>query len=93
MGCDYGVALALFENDVWLPHDQIGSYWYRRGSDFYYSESGDVADPDDWDGGGYASERVRSFVTAGDYVLVSMDDCSGGKYQAIFKRDMEIKNE
>lgn len=93
MVCDYGVALALFEEDRWAPYDQTKSYWYEKWGGFYYSENDDVSDPEEWDGGGYSSDRVRSRVVKGKYLLVDLDDCSGGQYQAIFSLDKEIKDE
>lgn len=93
MACDYGVALELFHEDRWAPYDQTRSYWYEKWDSFYYSENDDVADPDEWDGGGYSSERVRSRVVKGKYLLVDLDDCYGGQYQAIFSMDKELKDE
>lgn len=93
MACDYGLALELFQEDRWAPYDNTRSYWYRRFGEFHYSENDEVADPDEWDGGGYSSERVRSFVEKGDYILITADDDCGGHFQAIFKKDMEIKIE
>jgi hypothetical protein len=91
MACDYGVALELFQEDRWAPYDQTRSYWYRKYGEFCYSENDDVSDPEEWDGGGYSSERVREFIEKGEYVLITLDDCSGGQYQAIFKKTMEVE--
>lgn len=91
--CDYGVALELFENDRWYPYDQTRSYWYRAHGEFRYSENDDKPDVEDWVGGGYSSERVRQYVEKGNYVLVTLDDCSGGQYQAIFSKDKELDDE
>lgn len=93
MGCDYGVALALFEEDRWAPEDNTRAHWYRRYGEIHYSDNDEGPDPDEWDGGGYGSERVRSWVVKGDYLLITADDDCGGQYQAIFKMDMEIKDE
>lgn len=90
MACDYGVALEVFQEDRWAPYDQTRSYWYRRYGEFYYSENDDVKNPDEWDGGGYSSERVRQFIEKDGYILVTMDDDCGGQLQAIFKADMEV---
>lgn len=92
MACDYGVALELFQEDRWAPYDQTRSYWYEAFGEFFYSENDDVADPDEWEGGGYSSERVRSRIVRGNYLLVDLDDCSGGQYQAIFSLDKELKD-
>lgn len=93
MACDYGVALELFQEDRWAPYDQTRSYWYQAHGGFHYSENDDVADPNYWNGGGYSSERVRQYVEKGDYVLVTLDDCSGGQYQAIFSKSKELDDE
>lgn len=93
MACNYGVALELFKEERWAPYDQTRSYWYRKHGEFHYSENDDVSDPDEWDGGGYSSERLRSFVEKDGYILVTADNCSGGQYQAIFKKDMELSDE
>lgn len=92
MACDYGVALALFENERWAPQDNTRAYWYEKWGSFYYSENDDVADPEEWDGGGYSSERVRDHIVKDKYLLVELDDCYGGQYQAIFSLDKELKD-
>lgn len=93
MGCDYGVALELFQEDRWAPYDQTRSYWYEKWGEFHYSENDDVSDPDEWDGGGYSSDRVRERFVKDKYLLVSLDDGCGGQFQAIFSLDKEIKDE
>ena len=91
--CDYGTALELFENDRWAPCDQTRSYWYRNEwGEFHYSENGEQhRSPDEWNGGGYSSDRVRSYVERGDWVIVDLDDHSGGQFQAIFTQSMRVK--
>lgn len=91
--CEYGEALELFEMDRWAPYDQTRSYWYRADGEFYYSENDDLANPEKWDGGGYSSERVREYVERGSWVLVTLDDSSGGQFQAIFSLDKQIDPE
>lgn len=93
MGCDYGVALELFQEDRWAPYDQTRSYWYEKWGGFHYSENDDVSDPDEWDGGGYSSDRIRERFVKDKYLLVSLDGSCGGQYQAIFSLDREIKDE
>lgn len=91
---DYGVALELFDTYRWAPTDNTRAYWYRQGGEFHYSENDEFyRDPDLWDGGGYSSERVRQYVKRGNWVIVTLDDCSGGQYQAIFALDKELKDE
>ena len=92
MSCDYGVALELFQEDRWAPADKTRSYWYEKWGEFFYSENDDVADPDEWNGGGYSSERVLSRVEKGGYLLVDLDDSCGGQFQAIFSLDKELKD-
>lgn len=90
MACDYGVALEVFQEDRWAPYDQTRSYWYRQFGEFHYGENDDVENPEEWDGGGYSSERVRQFIEKDGYILVTLDNDCGGQYQAIFKADMEV---
>lgn len=92
MAFDYGVALELFQEERWAPEDNTRAYWYEKWGEFFYSENDDIADPDEWDGGGYSSERVRSRVVKGDYLLVDLDDSCGGKFQAIFSLNKELKD-
>jgi hypothetical protein len=93
MACDYGVALELFQEDRWAPYDQTRSFWYEAAGSFYYSENDEASDPEEWDGGGYSSERVRCRVIKGDFILVTLDDDCGGQFQAIFSLDKELKDE
>lgn len=87
----YDFALDLFEDNVWKPEDNTDCFWYRKYGGFYYSLNGeDSTDPEQWCEGGYSSERVRQYVEKGDYVLVTLGDCSGWRYQAIFSKDKEI---
>lgn len=92
MSCDYGVALALFEEERWAPQDNTRAYWYEKWGSFYYSENDDVSDPEEWDGGGYSSERVRNRAVKGKYLLVDLEDGCGGEFQAIFSIDKELKD-
>lgn len=90
----YGEALELFDTDRWAPNDQTRSFWYRKWGNFYYSENDERSrDPDNWDGGGYSSERIRQYVERGKWLIVTLDDCSGTEYQAIFTRDKELKDD
>lgn len=90
MGCDYGVALEIFKEDVWLPQDLTRVHWYRAHGEFYYSEDGDPPNPEEWSDR-YSSDRVREYVTRGrDYVLVTLDDDCGGQFQAILLRSKEV---
>lgn len=91
MACDYGVALELFQEDRWAPYDQTRSYWYEKWGSFHYGENDEPSDPDEWDGGGYSSDRVRERIVKGEYLLITADDDCGGQFQAIFKIDMEIQ--
>ena len=93
MACDYGVALALFQEDIWQPVDNTRAYWYEKWGEFYFSENDDVADPEEWVDGGYSSERVRYRTIKGEYLLVTLEDHYGGMYQAIFSLDKEVKYE
>lgn len=92
MSCDYDDVLELFQEDRWAPADQTRSYWYEKWGEFFYSENDDVSDPEEWDGGGYSSERVHSRVVKGGYLLVDLDDSCGGQFQAIFSLDKELKD-
>lgn len=89
----YGEALELFDTDRWRPDDQTRSFWYRQGGEFHFSENDEFSrNPDNWEGGGYSSERVRQYIERGDWVIVTLDDDSGGQYQAIFTRNKELKD-
>lgn len=91
---DYGEALDLFDTDRWRPDDCTRAFWYRKWGGFYYSENDEhYRNPDNWDGGGYSSERVRQYVERGKWVIVTLDDDCGGQFQAIFSLDKELKDE
>lgn len=92
MGCDYGVALELFKEDRWAPDDNTRAYWYEQDGELCYSMNDDVKDPDEWSGGGYSGD-VRQRVDKGNYILVELSDGCGGSFQAIFSKDMELKDE
>lgn len=92
MACDYGVALELFEEDIWQPTDNTRAYWYEKWGSLYFSENDDVSDPEEWDSGGYSSERIYNRNIKGKYILVTLDDSYGGMYQAIFSLDKELKD-
>jgi hypothetical protein len=55
-----------------------------------WSEEGDSENPEEWEGGGYSTERVRCKVVRDGYILVDMDDDCGGQYQAIFDLSKKV---
>lgn len=82
----------LFAEDMWKPSDYTDCFWYEHTWGISWSEGGEESqDPDEWEGGGYSSDRVRYKVVRDGYMIVDMHDDCGGQYQAIFSLSKKLE--
>lgn len=82
----------LFEEETWKPEDYTDRFWYKDTWGIYWSEEDDEQDPEEWEDGGYSSDRVRGKVERNGYMIVVLDDDCGGQYQAIFDLNKQVEN-
>lgn len=81
----YADLIDLFIADIETPQDLTDVYWYKNSwGGLHYSGSKDSANPNTWEGGGYHSDVNYNDVERGVYLLTTLDDGCGGKFQAFF---------
>lgn len=82
----------LFEKEIWKPDDFTDCFWYENTWGINWSYEGEESqNPDDWENGGYVTDRVRNKTVRDGYMIATLDDGCGGQYQAIFSVSKEIK--
>jgi len=82
-----------FKDEIWQPEDYTNRFWYERTWGIGWSEEGETQlHPEDWSDS-YDSDRVRDKTVRGDYMLVTLDDGCGGRYQAFFSLKKKVDDE
>lgn len=78
--------LTEFGDNVWTPTDYTDRYWSKDSWGISWTEEGGEYD-DDFE---CSSDRVRDIYMTNAYMLCTLDDGCGGRYQAVFDLTKEV---
>lgn len=88
----YEVALEQFRGSIWKPDDYTRAFWKRDTWGVSWSENDEEDENPVFWGESYSSDIFREVIESGGYVLATVEDGCGGRYQIIFSADMEIQD-
>lgn len=81
-------AVNALREHIWNPEDYTASAWKREFGGITWFD-GDWDDDDDSES--YSSDHFRNVHECDGYVIGTIDDYCGGRYQAIFDLSKEVK--
>lgn len=83
--------IALFKNNIWLPEDLTDVIWYEDDNyNLCWNSEHNVEDLQNGEGMTYI-ECVYEAVHVDGYVLYTLGDSCGGKFQAFFSKEKEVE--